>query len=131
MLPISTGGNDDNPNLPIAFTKYLHMNYTNPDLSLQDMASHFYMSIRHISRLFKEYFGSSPSKTLTWYRINYAKNYLLETDYSLSTIAEKVGLSSASTLSRLFKELEGITISEYRQLCVYHKEQAPFTSDSE
>lgn len=122
VQPIAHTNYNADQNLPIELTKYLHANYPNPDLSLQDMADHFYMSARHINRLFKEYFGSSPSKTLTRYRINYVKNYLQETDYSLDMIAEKVGLSSASTLSRLFKEMEGITISEYRQLCNQQKD---------
>ena len=104
-------------NLPIAFTKYLHANYQNPELSLQSVANHFYMSTRHVNRLFKEFFGSSLSKTLTQYRIQYAKNYLIDTEYSVEEIAEQVGFSSASTLSRLFKETKGITISEYRYQC--------------
>lgn len=111
-------------NLPIAFTKYLHANYQDPELSLQSLADHFYMSTRHVNRLFKEFFGSSLSKTLTQYRIHYAKNYLIDTDCSVEEIAEQVGFSSASTLSRLFKETEGMTISEYRYQC---KEQKRLT----
>ncbi|MDO4491436.1 MAG: helix-turn-helix domain-containing protein [Lachnospiraceae bacterium] len=108
-------------NLPVAFTKYLHANYMNPDLSIQDLADEFYMSARHVNRLFREYFGASLSKTLSQYRINYSKYYLLNTDKSVEEISELVGISSASTLSRLFKEIEGMTISEYRFLCKQQK----------
>ncbi len=101
-------------NLPIAFTKYLHANYANPNLSLQDIADHFFISPRHVNRLFKEFFGASVSKTLTQYRIHYAKNFLMDTDYSVDEIAEQIGFSSGSTLSKLFKELEHMTISEFR-----------------
>lgn len=107
--------------LPIEFTKYLHANYQDKNLSLQQVADHFYMTPRHVNRLFKEYFKASLSKTLTRYRISYAKNYLLDTQYSVDDIAERVGFSSASTLSRLFKENEGMTISEYRYLCKQQK----------
>lgn len=110
-------------NLPIEFTKFLHANYPNPDLTLQDVADYFYMSPRHVNRLFKDFFGASLSKTLTRYRINYAKNYLIDTNFSVDEIAVKIGLSSASTLSRLFKEVEGITISEYRYQ--YRQQTAP------
>lgn len=112
--PIQAFSAESNKNLPIEFTKFLHSNYQNPDLSLQDIADQFFLSPRHANRLFKEFFGASLSKTLTQYRIAYAKNYLIDTDYSIEDIAEKVGLGSASTLSRLFKEVEGITISEWR-----------------
>jgi len=105
---------ESNKNLPIEFTKYLHSNYQNPNLSLQDIAEHFYLSPRHANRLFKEFFGASLSKTLTQYRISYTKNYLIDTNYSIEEIADKVGFGSASTLSRLFKEVEGITISQWR-----------------
>lgn len=100
--------------LPIAITKYLHANYPNPELSVQEVADTFHVSTRHLNRLFVQYFGVSLTKTLTIYRINYSKDYLLNTDYSVETIAERVGFKSGSTLSRLFKEYEGITISEYR-----------------
>lgn len=115
LSPIQEKSFDHTRNLPIEFTKYLHANYPNPDLSLQDIADYFYMSSRHINRLFKDFFGASLSRTLTQYRINYAKNYLIDTDLSVDEIAAKVGFSSASTLSRLFKEVEGITISQYRR----------------
>ena len=114
MPPIETTTFGPTRNLPIEFTKYLHANYPNPDLALQDVADYFFMSPRHVNRLFKDFFGASVAKTLTRYRINYAKNYLLDTGFSVDEIAEKVGFGSASTLSRLFKEVEGITISEYR-----------------
>ncbi len=114
--PISAEFNTGSHNMAIEFTKYMHANYQNPNLSIQDLADHFYMSTRHINRLFKEFFGSSLTKTLTIYRINYVKNYLQDTDYSLDKIAEEVGLSSASVLSRLFKEIEGVTITEYRKM---------------
>jgi len=100
-------------NMAVAITKYMHQNYEQP-ITLDDIASEFSISKRHVVRVFHEYFGTSPSKTLTLYRLSYAKNYLIETDYTLSRIAEKVGFSSASTFSKLFKENEGITITEFR-----------------
>lgn len=112
--------NYDPGNIALSCSKFLHANYPNPSLSVQDLADHFHVSTRHINRLFNECFGCSPTKTLTYYRLNYAKNYIQETDYSLETIAEKVGFKSASTLSRLFKEIEGMTISAYRKSLEKH-----------
>ncbi|MDD5987378.1 MAG: AraC family transcriptional regulator [Eubacteriales bacterium] len=109
-------------NLPIAITKYLHANYYNA-ISIQDVADYFHITPRHVTRVFKDYFGSSLSKTLTLYRLNYAKNYLIDTDYSLEQIAEEIGLSSASSLSKLFKEVEGMSITEYRRKIADYKEQ--------
>ena len=100
-------------NMAVAITKYMHQNYEKP-ITINDIAEEFSISKRHVIRVFNEYFGTSPSKTLTLYRLSYAKNYLIETDYTLSMIAERVGFSSARTFSKLFKENEGITITEFR-----------------
>lgn len=108
-------------NLPIAITKYLHANYSHP-ISIQEVADHFHITSRHVTRVFKDYFGTSLAKTLTIYRINYAKNYLQDTDYSLEQIAEKIGFASASSLSTLFKEIEGMSITQYRKLIAAHNE---------
>ncbi|WP_164918992.1 MULTISPECIES: AraC family transcriptional regulator [Acutalibacteraceae] len=104
-----------NTNLAIQITKYMHANY-NKNLTIQDIADFFYISSRHVNRIFEEYFGQSLKRTLNIYRLNYAKNYLIDTAYSVEKIASLVGFSSQKMLYRLFKEMEGITVSEYRAM---------------
>jgi AraC-like DNA-binding protein/quercetin dioxygenase-like cupin family protein len=103
-----------NMNLAIQITKYMHSNYYK-HFTIQDIANVFYVSPRHINRLFEEYFGTSFKRTLNIYRVNYAKNYLIDTDYSVEKVALLVGFSSPKTLYQLFKELEGMTVAEYRK----------------
>ncbi len=105
--------NEFGNNLAIEITKFMHNNY-DKNITLQDVANAIYVTPRHVSRLFLEYFGQSFQKTLSIYRVNYAKNYLLDTDYSIEKIAGLVGFASAQSLYKLFRELEGISISEYR-----------------
>ena len=100
-------------NLTIAITKYLHANYPK-NITIQDVANEFFISPRHINRVFEDFFGQSFKRTLNIYRLNYAKNYLLDTDYSVEKIASLVGFSSAKTLYQLFKDVEGISITEFR-----------------
>ncbi|MBC8571245.1 AraC family transcriptional regulator [Zongyangia hominis] len=102
------------PNLAIEITKYIYANYDR-DITLQDIADALYISPRHISRLFYEYFGTSFAKTLSIYRLNYAKNYLCDTDLSVEEIAPLVGFATPNALYRLFREMEGMSVSEYRQ----------------
>lgn len=102
-------------NLAIQITKYMHANY-NKNLTIQDIADFFYISPRHVNRIFEEYFGQSLKRTLNIYRLNYAKNYLIDTTYSVEKIASLVGFSSQKTLYHLFKEMEGIPVSEYRAM---------------
>ena len=103
----------------VRINRYLNAHY-NENISLQDVADAFFCSTRHINRVFKRYFNSSFGKTLSRYRVNYAKNYLIETDLNIGAIAELVGVSTPNTLFRLFKEQEGITPGEYRSI---HKEK--------
>ena len=104
----------NNVNLALELTRYMHDNY-NRDIRLNDAADFFHISERHVSRIFEKYFGKSFKHTLNIYRINYAKNYLLDTDYSLEKIAELVGISSTKMFHRLFKEIEHMTPTEFRE----------------
>ncbi len=105
-------------NMAIEITKYMHEHY-HQNISLEDVSKAFHITPRHVTRIFSDYFGTSFRKTLSIYRLNYAKNYLSTTDKSVEEIAELVGISTPQTLYRLFKENEGMTISEYRK---YHKQ---------
>jgi YesN/AraC family two-component response regulator len=105
-------------NLAIEITKYMHKHYQE-NLSLEDVSKAFFITPRHVTRIFSDYFGTSFRKTLSIYRLNYAKNYLCYTDKPVEEIAALVGISAPQTLYRLFKEHEGITISEYRK---YHRQ---------
>ena len=47
-------------------------------------------------------------------RIENSKRLLLETDYHISVIAEKVGIADYNYFSRVFRKYEGISPTEYR-----------------
>ncbi len=101
-------------NLAVEITKYMHEHYPQ-NISLEDISKTFHITPRHVTRIFSDYFGTSFRKTLSVYRLNYAKNYLCCTDKTVEEIAALVGISAPQTLYRLFKENEGTTISEYRK----------------
>jgi AraC-like DNA-binding protein len=105
-------------NLAVSITKYMHEHY-HENISLDDVSRAFHITPRHVTRIFSDYFGIGFRKTLSIYRLNYAKNYLVSTDKPVEEIAALVGISAPQTLYRLFKENEGMTISEYRK---YHRQ---------
>lgn len=116
---LSVSSDVNNVNLAMELTYYMHNHY-NQDLRVKDVAEYFHLSERQLSRVFETYFGKSLKNTLNIYRINYAKNYLLDTDYSLEKITELVGISSVKTFHKLFKEKENMTPTEFRER---HKHQ--------
>ncbi|WPC43272.1 AraC family transcriptional regulator [Clostridium sp. JS66] len=107
--------NSQNVNLAIKISKYMHANY-NKDISLQSVAKAMYVTTRHVNRVFEACFATTFSKTLSIFRLNYAKDYLFKTDYSVDKIANLVGFSSSRTLLKLFHEVEGITTTQYRKM---------------
>ena len=103
------------PNLAIEIKKYIQDNY-DKKISLEDIANALHTSPRNAQRAFSDYFGVSCAKTINLYRMNYAKSYLTGTDLPINEIAERVGLSSAQLLNRLFRENEHMTANEYRAM---------------
>lgn len=72
------------------------------------------MSRSTLDRRFIKILGRSPKDEILRVRLGRVKQLLAETDFPLSLISEKVGLEHMEHLSRMFKEREGITPSEFR-----------------
>ncbi|MPW24458.1 AraC family transcriptional regulator [Alkalibaculum sp. M08DMB] len=99
-------------NRAILMTRYIHDNFKQR-ITLEMVANHFHTTPRHVNRLFKQYFNTSFSKSLTIIRLGYAKKYL-RYGYSIEKIAELTGFASVRTLYKDFKEYEGMSMSDYR-----------------
>ncbi|WP_422659505.1 helix-turn-helix transcriptional regulator [Paenibacillus sp. EC2-1] len=69
----------------------------------------------YIARCMQKEFGCSPVEYLLRYRIEQAKVLLLQTDQSVSRIAEEVGFNHAAYFTSCFTKQEGISPRKYRQ----------------
>lgn len=69
----------------------------------------------YLNRLFQKHTGTSIHKYILNVRLSEAKKMLLNTDYSLSYIAEKVGFNSNTHFSNYFKQTLGISPLAYRK----------------
>lgn len=88
--------------------------YYMEELSLEKLASRFFLSREHISRKFKHQTGMPLSKYITNLRIRQAKAWLTETDESILSISLMLGYQDEKYFSKLFKKVVGITPFEYR-----------------
>ena len=70
-------------------------------------------SVSRFSALYKQRYGTSPTKDLIDARIEEAKRFLLYSSRSVGEVAETVGFSSLYYFSRCFKEKVGVAPSEY------------------
>ncbi|MCS7049182.1 MAG: helix-turn-helix transcriptional regulator [Verrucomicrobiae bacterium] len=72
-------------------------------------------SVRHFSRLFREYFGHSFVPKKTELRLIKARQLLLETDAKIIDVALDSGFQHVGQFTTLFKKQFGMTPSRYRQ----------------
>ena len=84
-------------------------------VDLDSVCHRFYISRSRLYSVCTEFFGMGISDLIRHRRIKLAERYLRENDYSVSRIAELVGIRSASYLIRAFKEEVGMTPLKYRE----------------
>lgn len=95
--------------------QYVQENYAS-DLYLERIAEEMGLSVKHISRVFKSKTGQNLSDYINYVRIERVKELLIGTELSISEISAIVGIHSRTTFLRIFRKLEGVTPSEYREL---------------
>lgn len=84
-------------------------------LTGKDFEIHFGMSIKQLNRIMRKYYDLSVFEFLRKERIQKAKKLLLKTGVPLKEIAGQVGYCDEFALSRAFKQIEGLSPSEYRR----------------
>ena len=97
-----------------AVDNYITINYQNA-ISLDDIAEHVHLNVNYLSRLYKTNTGTTIHETLLTFRINKAKDLLINTDMKIADIAEQVGFQSANTFIRCFKKQVQMNPLAYRQ----------------
>ncbi len=83
--------------------------------SLDELAERFFVSKFYMCRAFKQVTGYTILEYLTILRIQKARNYLAQTDMSISRIAELVGYNSLTHFEKEFKRCLRVSPSRYRK----------------
>jgi iron complex transport system substrate-binding protein len=100
--------------------RYLEENYAT-HISVQDICQRIGISYSHFYRLFKKETGSSFQSYLLKIRLEKARQYILESDYTLSEIAKFTGFYDEFHLSSSFKKLTGISPFTFRKNLTWDK----------
>ena len=90
--------------------------FTRPDITLEEVAGVAGMSPSYFAVIFKQVTGSTFNRYLTRLGINKAKDLLLYSDLKGYEIAESVGYESSSYFARVFRKIEGVSPSEYKDV---------------
>ena len=100
----------------VSAAKSYILEHLNENISISALAKISNMSPTHFSRTFKRYTSFSPYEYVISVRLNKAKEYLLNTDMSISQIAFKTGFNSTANFIYCFTTNEGVSPSKFRKL---------------
>ena len=93
---------------------YLEQHYSE-QVKLDNVANMLFVSKSHLIRVFKKETGCTPHRYLVDYRLIRSAQMLKHNNYSIESIAEKVGFSSSSHYISNFRRLFGITPMRYHE----------------
>lgn len=96
---------------------YIDKNYSLP-ITSYDISKEFFISESYFCRIFKAHFGYPFQKYLGMYRIEKSKSLLKASDISVSEVAVAVGFNSFSYFGKIFRELVGMTPTEFRKSAI-------------
>lgn len=85
------------------------------NLDLKTLAVESGYSISHFLRMFQAAMGCTPFRYLSQLRVKRAQAMMINKNIRLIDVALECGFSSHSQLSRVFRQVIGVTPSEYRR----------------
>lgn len=87
------------------------------EMNVSLLADRFYMSGSYFAHFFKQKAQKSVIQYVNEVRISHAKSFLEREEMSVGEIADRCGFGDFNYFSRKFKELVGMTPTEYRRQC--------------
>ncbi|MBD0381843.1 helix-turn-helix domain-containing protein [Paenibacillus sedimenti] len=84
-------------------------------LTLEICASRLNYHPNYIKTVFRKETGSNFSDYLSKYRLNIAKQWLVETDMKIGEIADKLQYQNSQNFIRYFRKMENMTPGQYRE----------------
>ena len=94
--------------------EYIQNNFRNK-ITIDDIAQVVYLSPCYVSRIFKQGLGCTLMEYLTQVRVEEAKTMLKNPKYNVMQVAEESGFEDPAYFTRVFKKIEGITPSKFKQ----------------
>lgn len=88
---------------------FISEHYHNPDLRLETIASRFYVSPQYLSTLFSQEMNQTLTSYITEYRMQKAKELLLDQSPSVQNVATLCGFTDSGYFSKCFRKYYGIS----------------------
>ena len=94
-------------------SSYMEKNFSNPNLNIEDICRHFYISRTNLQRIFLKFVGISPKQYLLKLKLEKSFRLLKEGKMSIKEIALSCGFADEKYFSRVFKEKIGCSPSHF------------------
>jgi len=105
---------DVNRYLVVNAKKYIEANYSDNELSLEQVSNHVGLSKSYFCSLFHKVEGTTFKLYLMELRMRYARRLLASTDKKIYEISCAVGYSDTAYFNRVFKRINGVTPLQFR-----------------
>lgn len=86
-------------------------------ISREEIAKAVNFSVDYISKIYKKETGESLSEYIMEQKIEQAKEWIQQENDTIGNIATKLGYSSFSYFSEVFRRFTGVLPSEYKRIC--------------
>ncbi|MGO4276519.1 helix-turn-helix transcriptional regulator, partial [Paenibacillus sp. TAF58] len=96
-------------------TTFIEHNYSDANLNVTMIGSHFNRKATYLSKLFKDYVGEGLLDRINKVRIEKSKQLLRRQEQSVGDAAYGVGFNDINAFIRVFKKVEGITPGKYKE----------------
>jgi AraC-like DNA-binding protein len=106
--------NKESMQLPEMIRKYLDTSITQK-ITLEKISKELNVSVSHIERVFKQSFNITPLSYFMQQKTKYACALLVNTSYSINSIAEQSGFCDAKYMAKCVKKETGMTPVQYRK----------------
>ena len=85
------------------------------EISIEELSAKVNLNRTTLQKIFKEMYGLTINEYRTKARLQFAKNMLASTNYTITEIAGRCGYANASKFSQVFKKHEGCLPKEWRK----------------
>ncbi|MDQ6422979.1 response regulator [Paenibacillus sp. LHD-117] len=94
--------------------RYIHEHYARESLSVGDLSEYMQMTNSHLIAVFRKSTGKTVKQYLMEYRVEKAKQLLMEDWMKMSVVASRMGFKDGEYFAKVFRKHAGMTPSEYR-----------------
>ncbi|MBC2595101.1 helix-turn-helix transcriptional regulator [Ruficoccus amylovorans] len=103
---------------PVAAAReYIKNHYSEP-LTQQEVAAHVGLSREHLTRSFRQRFGTTPARLCEDLRMGKARELLSLQFRSVSQIAANCGYTDANSFARAFRRRNGVSPQQFQQFAM-------------